>query len=182
MAAVIDAIRPEQASLPTPCTEWDVRFLVRHVAARDLRNFIVAAHGDNVDWLAPPDELPEDWSRAFRDGAQLLMETWRSGDPDRPVPLPGGGEVPLSSRADQQIAELVVHAWDLVKATGQGVDGLDPALAERALAWSHRLLRPEHRGPGKAFGVEVPVPEDAPILDRLAGWFGRDPGWTPADA
>ena len=29
------------------------------------------------------------------------------------------------------------------------------------------------------FGLEVPVPEDAPVYDRLAGWFGRDPGWTP---
>ena len=28
------------------------------------------------------------------------------------------------------------------------------------------------------FGVEVPVPDDAPVYDRLAGWFGRDPDWT----
>jgi hypothetical protein len=41
------------------------------------------------------------------------------------------------------------------------------------------MLRPEFRGPDKAFGVEVPVPDDAPVYDRLAGWFGRDPGWTP---
>ncbi|MGH3162965.1 MAG: maleylpyruvate isomerase N-terminal domain-containing protein [Streptosporangiaceae bacterium] len=24
----------------------------------------------------------------------------------------------------------------------------------------------------------VPVPDDAPVYDRLAGWFGRDPDWT----
>jgi len=24
----------------------------------------------------------------------------------------------------------------------------------------------------------VPVADDAPVYDRLAGWFGRDPGWT----
>jgi hypothetical protein len=29
------------------------------------------------------------------------------------------------------------------------------------------------------FEAEVPVPEDAPVYDRLAGWFGRDPGWAP---
>jgi len=28
-------------------------------------------------------------------------------------------------------------------------------------------------------GAEVPVPDDAPAYDRMAGWFGRDPGWTP---
>jgi hypothetical protein len=43
-------------------------------------------------------------------------------------------------------------------------------------------MRPESRGPGKAFGPEVPVPDDAPSYDRLAGWFGRDPAWTPSSA
>jgi uncharacterized protein (TIGR03086 family) len=71
-----------------------------------------------------------------------------------------------------------VHDWDLAKATGQQA-GLDPALAEHALRWSRRMLRPEFRGPDKAVGPEVPVAEDAPAYDRLAGWFGPDPGWTP---
>jgi uncharacterized protein (TIGR03086 family) len=90
-----------------------------------------------------------------------------------------GGEAPLRARADQQITELAVHDWDLARATGQQPGGLDPALAEHALAWSRGMLRPEFRGPDKAFGLEVPVPDDAPVYDRLAGWFGRDPGWTP---
>jgi len=76
-----------------------------------------------------------------------------------------------------QITELATHDWDLAKATGQVPAELDPALAEHALRWSRGMLRPEFRGPGKAFGVEVPVAEDAPVYDRLAGWFGRDPGW-----
>jgi hypothetical protein len=56
---------------------------------------------------------------------------------------------------------------------------LDPAIAERALAWARQMRRPEFRGPDKAFGVEVAVPDDAPNYDRLAGWFGRNPDWSP---
>jgi hypothetical protein len=41
------------------------------------------------------------------------------------------------------------------------------------------MLRPQFRGPDKAFGFEVPVSGEAPIYDRLAGWFGRDPAWSP---
>jgi hypothetical protein len=63
-------------------------------------------------------------------------------------------------------------------ATGQQT-GLDPALAEHALRWSRQMLRPEFRGPDRAFGPEVPVRPDAPACQRLAGWFGRDPNWTP---
>jgi uncharacterized protein (TIGR03086 family) len=177
-AAIIAGIGAGQAALPTPCPDWDVRALLRHLIGQDLRNFTVSARGDTADWRAPADDAGEDWEAAFRDRATRLMAVWRAADLDRPVATPGGGQAPLRARASQQIAELAVHGWDLVKATSQRAS-LDPQLAEHALDWSHRMLRPEARGPGKAFGLEVPVPPDAPIYDRLAGWFGRDPGWTP---
>ncbi|HKA95560.1 MAG TPA: TIGR03086 family metal-binding protein [Streptosporangiaceae bacterium] len=177
-AAVIGGIGAGQATLATPCPDWDVRALVRHLIGQDLRNFIVSARGEAADWRAPADGFGEDWVAAFRDRAGRLLEVWHAADLDQPVAVPGGGQAPLRSRADQQVAELAVHGWDLVKATGQEAD-MDPRLAEHALAWSRRMLRPEMRGPDRAFGVEVPVPPEAPAYDRLAGWFGRDPHWTP---
>jgi uncharacterized protein (TIGR03086 family) len=110
-----------------------------------------------------------------------VRAAWQAADLDSLVAGPGG-EVPLRMRADNQVTELAVHDWDLARATGQQLADLDPALAEHALAWSRGMLRPEFRGPDKAFGVEVPVPDDAPAYDRLAGWFGRDPGWTAPGA
>ena len=173
---VIAAIDPAQASLPTPCAEWDVQALVRHVVAHSMGNFAVAARGETPDWQAPPGELIDDWPRQYDEQAQELLAAWRESDPDRLIAGPGGQEIPLRSRANQQITELALHTWDLVKATGQIAD-LDPAVAESALSWGRQMLQPEHRGPGKAFGVEVPVAHDAPIYDRLAAWFGRDPHW-----
>jgi uncharacterized protein (TIGR03086 family) len=175
-AAIIAAIPAAQAGLPTPCPDWDVRALVRHLTGQDLRNFLVAARGETADWQAPADDLGEDWAADFRGRAGQLLAVWRAADLDRPVAMPGGGQAPLGSRADQQITELAVHGWDLVKATGQHAD-LDPALAEHGLSWSRPMLKPEYRG--QAFRPEVPVSPDAPAYQRLAGWFGRDPDWTP---
>jgi uncharacterized protein (TIGR03086 family) len=180
-AGLIAAIDAGQAGLATPCAGWDVRTLVSHLAGQDLRNFLVSVRGEAADWQAPADDIGDDWAEAFQDRAALVRAAWQAADLDSLVAGPGGA-APLRMRADQQIAELAMHDWDLARATGQQVDGLDPALAEHALAWSHGMLRPEYRGPDKAFGVEVPVPDDAPAYDRLAGWFGRDPGWTAPGA
>jgi len=180
-AAIIAAIPGGQAGLATPCPGWDVRTLVRHLVGQDLRNFLVVARGGTADWQAPADELGEDWGTEFRDRAAQLMAVWRAADLEEQVAMPGGGQAAMGGRADQQIAELAMHGWDLVRATGQQAN-LDPALAEHALSWSRQMLRPEFRGPDRAFGPEVPVPPDAPAYQRLAGWFGRDPGWTPPGA
>ena len=154
-----------------------MRALVGHLAGQTLRNFLVSVRGETTDWTAPVDEIGDDWAETFRERAAPLRAAWRAADLDQLVAGPGG-EAPLRFRADHQITELAVHDWDLARATGQQAR-LDPAVAEHALRWSRQMLRPEFRGPDKAFGLEVPVPDDAPAYDRLAGWFGRDPGWMP---
>lgn len=71
-----------------------------------------------------------------------MLEAWRGeGALDRTIHLPFG-ERPATWSVGQQVADLVVHGWDVAKATGQ---------------------------------PEVSVPEEAPLYDRLAAWFGRDP-------
>jgi uncharacterized protein (TIGR03086 family) len=175
---VLARIRPVQASLPTPCPDWDVRALIRHLVGQDLPNFTTAAQGGTPDWQAPAEEVGEEGIGVYRARARRLLDVWHAARLDQPVSMPSGGEAPLGSRVDQQLAELAVHTWDLAKASGQDV-ALDPAVAGRALEWSSKMLRPEFRGAGKPFGDEVPVDPQAPISDRLVGWFGRDPGWTP---
>ncbi len=180
-ANLVAAVKPEQFSRPTPCSEWDVRRLLHHVIGSGLRNFTIAARAETADWKAEPGPLGDDPAAAFRRGAEALLAAWSSADLDAPVPMPGGATAPLRARADQQIAELAVHGWDIARSTGQPTD-LDPEVAQHSLDWSKKMLRPEFRGPAKAFGYEVPVSGDAAIYDRLAGWFGRDPAWSPDQA
>jgi uncharacterized protein (TIGR03086 family) len=74
--------------------------------------------------------------------------------------------------------EVSTHTWDLAVATGQA-PAFDDAVVTRALAAVHRKL-PAERGPGIPFAPPVPVPDDAPAVDRLVAWQGRDPRWRPA--
>ena len=66
-----------------------------------------------------------------------------------------------------------MHGWDIARATGQSTAGLDPELADAALAFMHEMMRPEYRG-GPAFGPEVAVAAAAPVYDRLVGVRGPD--------
>jgi uncharacterized protein (TIGR03086 family) len=183
LASLISGTEQRQADLPTPCRSWTVRDVIAHVV-RDLANFAAVARGEKPDYTKPMAELGNDWSGAFASGRHELDQAWRSADLESVVPTLGGGEAPLVSRADQQIAEFGVHAWDLARATGQGED-LDPRVAAHGLQWARQNLAPQYRGTeedGKAFGPEVAVPDDAPIYERLAGWFGRDPRWLAQGA
>ena len=157
---VLAAIQPDQLSLPTPCQDWDVEHVIRHLLA-DCANFVTMMNGDEPDWSAEPPPLPEDWAAAFRSGADDLIHLWhqREGDAEGPP-------------ADMQTAEFVVHTWDLVRAVGSPAQP-DAEAAERGLAFMSASMKPEMRG--NAFGPEVDAPADAPSYDRLAAFAGRDP-------
>jgi uncharacterized protein (TIGR03086 family) len=174
--ALIAQARPDQAGLPTPCRSFDVRTLVNHVVL-DVRGFTASAGGGTFERL-DDDVLGDDWAGAFRAAADGLLAAWRCpGAVDRTVRLPFG-ELPATWHVDQQVTDLAVHGWDIARATGQPTE-LDPAIGRLALDWGGQNLQPRFRGDeasGSSFGPEVPVAGDAPLYDRLAGFFGRDPG------
>jgi uncharacterized protein (TIGR03086 family) len=163
-AGVIVGVRTEQAALPTPCSAWNVAALVNHLLD-DIASFTVMAEGGQADWSAAPSTVPFDmWTDVFAAESRDLLAAW--------------GAAPAGARGDidMQLAEVVAHAWDIAKATGQSVD-LNADAAAKGLEWSRNRLMPEHRG--SAFGPEVTIADDAPVVDRLVGWFGRNPAWGP---
>jgi len=176
--AIIVGIRDDQQHLPTPCRSWDVAKLVAHVV-QDLAQFTERATGGTPDWSAPVPDAGDDDIDAYRKGAAALVQAWRAaGDLSGTVEMPGMGEVAKRFPVDQQIAEFAVHGWDLAVATGQSTH-LDPEIAETALSWGRTALSPQFRGgedDGKVFGPEVELAEDAPVYDRLAGFFGHSVG------
>ncbi|WP_067481065.1 TIGR03086 family metal-binding protein [Actinomadura hibisca] len=173
--AVIARVRREQAGEPTPCLSWDVRTLVGHVVDEVARFAAVTGGGEERH---PPSTGPdgEDWIDAYIDAAESLLKSWqRPGAFDGTVRL-ASGEVPAAWTFGRQVTELVLHAWDIAKATGQPTD-LDPELGRYALAWGRENLTPEHRADettGEHIGPEVPAPEDASLYEQIAAFGGRD--------
>ena len=86
------------------------------------------------------------------------------------VSLPWGARMPLGEYIGRYPLELVVHTWDLAKATGQAVV-IDPDLVRDALATAVQFA-PAARTAGM-IGPECVVAEDADALTRLLAIFGR---------
>jgi uncharacterized protein (TIGR03086 family) len=73
------------------------------------------------------------------------------------------------------LSEVVIHGWDVARSSGQPYDQ-DPATLDACLRHVSAFAGGE---PIEGlFGPAVPVPADAPRLDRLVGLSGRDPAWT----
>jgi uncharacterized protein (TIGR03086 family) len=178
--ALIAATRPDQADVPTPCFAFDLRTLVNHIAI-DLERFTASVNGET--WVEHDGDLVGgDWSDAYATAAAGLMDAWRRHGVVGKTLQVAFGPMPAEWCIAQHVADLAVHAWDVAKAIGASTD-LDPQVGEAALAFGRTSLRPEFRGDegsGKAFGHEVAVIAGAPLYDRLAGVFGRDPEWIPA--
>jgi uncharacterized protein (TIGR03086 family) len=75
--------------------------------------------------------------------------------------------------------ELVVHGWDVARATGQPY-ACEPELLTAAQGFLAQFASPDApAGPDVPFGPSRQPPAGAPELDRVVALAGRDPGWSP---
>ncbi|MFC8093742.1 TIGR03086 family metal-binding protein [Streptomyces sp. NPDC057301] len=178
VARLAEAVTDEQLSAPTPCPEMAVRNLLGHllglsVAFRDAGRKDLGATTDTSPEAAEPDIGPG-WREELPKVLDELSEVWRDPEAWTGMTRAGGIDLPGAVAAAVAVDELVIHAWDLARATGQEY-APDPA----ALQASHDFLLASVDDPGRdsIFGPVVPVPAGAPLLDRAVGLSGRDPGW-----
>ena len=168
VADALTAVRPDQYDLPTPCEGMTVAALQEHLVMV-LRRVACAGRGEPLQsWPADAaDVAPGEWLDAWRTAAH-------------------GAEV-----LGVYTNELAVHAWDLAVAVGLEPAWDTPSL-EFALEAIHAELPTADRSPMWAetraqlppdfpwedpFGPAVPVSDDAPLIDRLVAWNGREPSW-----
>jgi uncharacterized protein (TIGR03086 family) len=169
---VINNVPPDAWSNPSPCSEWTARGVVHH---------IVDVHGMMLRplqrQLSPAPDVDDDPIGAFRaaraDVATVLAEPELAGKE-----YDGAfGRSVVEETIDGFLGfDLVIHRWDLARATGQDTEIEDEEVARIAAQVEH--LGDALRTPGVC-GPPVEVPADASPADRLLGVLGRDPGWTP---
>jgi uncharacterized protein (TIGR03086 family) len=169
-ATIVAGISAGQWDAPTPCTGLDVRVLVNHLVAGNLR-FVSL-----VDGTPPPDGdadlLGANPAEAFRAAAARLTTALGSpGMLERTYPLPFG-QVPGLGLIEIRLIEHLGHGWDLATATGQSIP-FPGDVAERGLVVARGQLENRPAGAHSPFGAAVEVAQDAPAIDRLAGFLGR---------
>lgn len=161
--ALIRNAPPDAWTNPSPCHGWLARDVVDHIVGffgHELR--------DKAGVESPP--ASNDPATAFagiREVVQSVLD-----DPATPNEL-------LTYLDNALSFDLPQHWWDLAKATGQDAT-MDPEEVE--LLWEALSPRSDdwwkwQRDNGY-YAPAVPVPDDAPLQDRVLGLIGRDPNWT----
>jgi uncharacterized protein (TIGR03086 family) len=91
----------------------------------------------------------------------------------------GGQDLPGEVAGVIALDEVIVHGWDMAVACGQSF-ACEDRLSEAALGFVKPTVEANPTGPPGLFGPPVTVSSEAPLLDRLLGLTGRDPGWRGA--
>lgn len=187
---LIDALAPAELDRPTPCAEMDVRALLGHLVMVAQRIGCAARMVPVHQWPSDVTGLADDeWAPAWHRAAADSLADWSDDDlltQDMVLPwaaMPGRDVVAIYTN------EVVVHTWDLASATGRQPTWSDLALetadtairtqlpdVDRAPMWAEAEAAMPPGIPWQdPFANAVPVAADAPLIDRVVAWNGRNP-------
>lgn len=170
--SVLANISTDQMDDDTPCQSWDVSELVNHMIGAPA--FFASAMSGQPPNAEPGDFSAGDYLAAFDEATAGVVAGFQAeGAMDKIFNLPFG-DMPGSAFMGLAMTDVLQHAWDLAKATGQDTN-LAPELAETLLAQSRNAIQDAFRGAeGEApFGAEKEAPDGASAADRLAAFLGR---------
>jgi uncharacterized protein (TIGR03086 family) len=180
LAALVREVRDDQLLDPTPCPEYTVGDLLDHIGGLPAA-FVGAATKQPGD-IAPPGNganLPEGWRVTFPDGLAAMAAAWADPAAWEGMTSVGGVDLPGEACGVVALEEVVVHGWDLARATGQPFEAPDDELAMVAGFYAGFPDEGRSTEPGAGFGPVVPVADNASNLDRVIAASGRNPAWSP---
>ena len=182
---LLDGVTDDKLAEPTPCADTPVAALLDHFMSLSLA-FTWAARKTTPAGSGRPraaaGHLDHDWRTALPRRLDELTEAWHEPSAWEGTTEAGGITMPAELTGLVALDELVLHGWDLARATDQPFH-CDPASTEAVLAFTEESARPENAASRTGlFGPVVDVPTEAPAFDRALGLAGRDPAWSPPTA
>src|ERR1700722_14143938 len=182
VARVTDA----ELARPTPCPAYTLGDLIEHIGGTALA-FTAAARKDTGRRAdrAPAggaSRLEPGWRERIPRDLAVLAAAWSEPGAWTGMTRIAGGEAPADVVGLSAADELIVHGWDLARATGQPYAG-DPEALEAARGFLAMFASPDApAGPDVPFGPARPLADDAPLLDQVLALAGRDLDWPGAPA
>jgi uncharacterized protein (TIGR03086 family) len=172
--AVVDKVDESQLGNATPCTEWTVRDVINHITGGATMFAECVEKGSVPDDLLPKlmggDNLGEDFKGSYHAAAARARSSFATpGVLDKMVKLPFG-EMPAGIALNIAIMDVMTHAADIAKATGQTID--DEEILGIALEVGRQLITDDFRSPG-IFDAEQPAPPNASAAEKLLAFAGR---------
>ncbi len=167
-AAKIAAVPGDRWSAQSPCPDWTALDVVRHVVT--TQGMFLGLVGRALGDIPSVDDDPLAAWTAARTIVQRDLE-----DPDRAGAEFDGamGRMTFESAVDRFLNfDLVVHGWDLARATGLD-DHIGPNDVARVRA-AAESFGDAMRSP-QAFGPALEPPPDADDQQRLLAFLGRRP-------
>ena len=182
LADLVANVKDDALDRPTPCPAYSLGDLIEHVGGLALA-FTAAGRKERnayneMNGSGDASRLGPDWRERIPQDLVTLAQTWAEPEAWTGMTRIAGDDSPAGVVGLVLADELAVHGWDVARASGQAY-ACEPDILEAALTFLQMFASPDApAGPEVAFGPARILLDEAPLLDRVVGMAGRDPGWS----
>ena len=180
LTSLLTDVSDDQLTAPTPCPKYLLGDLIDHINGLTVAFRFAATKQPPPGGGGPSGDarrLGHDWRDRIPAQLAELAEAWRDADAWEGMTAVGGVDLPGQIAGLVALNELVVHGWDVSRASGQpfAIDDDTVGACTQFVSMSAN----DRSADGGLFGPVVEVSGDATPLERLIGLSGRDPSWRP---
>ncbi|GAA2630774.1 TIGR03086 family metal-binding protein [Paractinoplanes durhamensis] len=179
LRALLLGIGDAELAGPTPCPAWTVAALLDHLMGLSYAFTQAARKRTDAPGTdgPPPDPSAQHLARHWRSSLPVLLEelstAWKDPASWAGTSQAGGVTMPAASLGIVAMNELIMHSWDLARATGQEI-AADPRTLDVLIEF---LSQGPAEGTPGLFGPVTPTDSEATMLDQAVALAGRDPNW-----
>jgi uncharacterized protein (TIGR03086 family) len=184
LADLVASVKDDALDRPTPCPAYALGDLIDHVGGLALA-FTAAGRKERNDYTemtgtGDAARLGAEWRDRIPRDLAVLAQTWAQPATWTGMTRIAGNDTPAEVVGLVLADELAVHGWDVARASSQAY-ACEPDILEAAQKFLQMFASPDApAGPEVPFGPARILLAEAPLLDRVVGLAGRDPGWSAA--